>query len=150
MKRGFTLMELMVVVIVVGIIAAFAIPSYQKMIRKAHERDAIVQLVTLHGANEIYRAKSGGVYLPGGPLTLAAINAGLSINIIANDMTYSYAHDGGGECYLADAAWTGAEGGGAFTVSVTDDSLDLDGGSNPCCSAGTCPSLPACGGWGCP
>lgn len=39
-QRGFTLIELMIVVVIIAVIAAFAIPSYQDSIRKSKRADA--------------------------------------------------------------------------------------------------------------
>lgn len=131
--KGFTLMELMVVVIIVGVIAAFAIPNYNKSIQKAHERDMLAQLTSINAANLLYRSYAGKYwYAAGDPQNLAAINSALSINIIANAGTvYTYTSaDGSG--FTATAVWDGDD----CTLGVTE--APLDGTNNPCLSSGTC------------
>lgn len=46
-QRGFNLIELMIVVTIIGIIAAIAYPSYQNSVRKARRADAQTKLLEL-------------------------------------------------------------------------------------------------------
>ncbi len=45
--RGFTLIELMIVISVIGIIVAFGYPSYQEQVRKAHRAEGMGELLEM-------------------------------------------------------------------------------------------------------
>ena len=51
-KKGFTLVELMIVVAIIGILAAVAYPSYTGYVQKANRADAIDSLLSLAGRME--------------------------------------------------------------------------------------------------
>ena len=55
-KKGFTLIELMIVVAIVGILAGLAYPSYTDYVLRAKRGDAKVGLLNLQMAQEKYRA----------------------------------------------------------------------------------------------
>lgn len=55
---GFTLIELVIAVAIVGIIAAVAIPEYNSQKRKGFRSDAIVLLTTAAQLQERYRSES--------------------------------------------------------------------------------------------
>lgn len=131
---GFTLLELMVVVIIVGVIAAFAIPNYSKSIQKVHERDMLAQLTSIHAANLLYRSYDGKYWNTNAAnKNMTEINTALSINIIADSgTTYDY-NSADGSSYAATAAW------GGCTLGVTE--APIDSISNPCRSSGTCLSI---------
>jgi type IV pilus assembly protein PilE len=56
--KGFTLIELMIVVAIAAIVAAVAMPSYQSYVQKSRRSDAMVALSGLQLAEEKYRASS--------------------------------------------------------------------------------------------
>lgn len=141
-NKAFTLTELMVVVILIGIIAAFALPNYNKSIAKAHERDAVVQLMAIHAASLIYHAQADTF-----PdiSSLEQINTELGLNVIPNGMDYVYSSSIPDE-FTATAQWTGTD---VFTVRINQSAIDQDplsSSPNPCCEEGddVCPSLQGC------
>ncbi len=59
-RRGFTLVEVMIVVAMVAILAAVALPAYQSSVRKARRSDARSALVTTAQLMERYSTENAG------------------------------------------------------------------------------------------
>ena len=57
-NKGFTLIELMVVIAIIAIIAAIAIPSYTESIRKGRRSDAVKEIGRLQLDLERWRAEN--------------------------------------------------------------------------------------------
>jgi type IV pilus assembly protein PilE len=55
---GFTLVELMVVVLIVGILAAVAFPSYNEYVKKARRGDGTETLLAAAQSFEVYRGRT--------------------------------------------------------------------------------------------
>lgn len=79
-KSGFTLLELLIVVVIIGILAAIALPQYRKVVEKARMSEAIIMVEKIADAQERY-------YLINNDYT-RDIND-LDIDIIGEDTTYS-------------------------------------------------------------
>jgi len=89
-QNAFTFIEMMIVVIVLAVIAAFGIPNYQRSQQRVDERDGINNLENIASAMEIYRVRNDGLYPVTGDInTLAEINTELNMGIIAQNLNYS-------------------------------------------------------------
>ena len=54
---GFTLVELLIVIIIIGILATMAVPQYQKIVKKSKIQEAIVTLGLFRKAQMLYYAE---------------------------------------------------------------------------------------------
>jgi len=79
-ERGFTLIELMIVVAIIGILAAIAIPKFADLIRKSNEGSTKGNLGALKGALAVYYGQNEGMY-PVDDLTSLTANGTYMQNI---------------------------------------------------------------------
>ncbi|MGR0304724.1 type IV pilin protein [Acinetobacter beijerinckii] len=72
--KGFTLIELMIAVLIIGILVAIAYPSYQESVRKTKRTDAQTDMIVLAGQLQRYKIANFTFLLSNGsPLSLSDI-----------------------------------------------------------------------------
>ncbi len=121
-QRGFTLIELMIVVAVVGILAAIAYPSYTAFIQKSRRGDAMATLADFRIEQEKWRANN---------ITYATSTASLGLSGSSRDGYYTMAIvSAGSSAYQVTAAPAGAQSTDTCGTFAIDENGPDYSGSN--------------------
>jgi prepilin-type N-terminal cleavage/methylation domain-containing protein len=119
--KGFSLVELSVVVIIIGVLAAFGIPRMLKSVERSKAAEAFQYLATVRAAQERYQARQG---------TYASLLTDLDMEQSAPTY-YSVGTIGPGSSSSLENSWSltltrqGASAGyGAYTVTFTQEGYD--------------------------
>ena len=107
-RKGFTLVELIVVVMIVGILAAVALPMMTGNINKARRAEAMAGCGTLRTAARLYMVEH-----PGNVPT----KTDLVTYVTANDLNGTYYSDANYTCTGGNIQATGASGWVNLTIT---------------------------------
>lgn len=146
--RGFTLIELMIAIAVLGILAAVAFPSFMDSIRKNRRSEAFTALAQVQQAQERWRGNNAG-YAASVSNAAAGDPPGLGLPATTPSGYYGIALSGVGTTgYTATAtavAGTSQAGDSSCTtmaVRMTGGNLEYAG-----CGGGDCAFAPTNGCW---
>jgi prepilin-type N-terminal cleavage/methylation domain-containing protein len=100
-KKGFTLVEIMIVVAIIVLLAAIAIPNLLRARLSANEATAIAAMRTISTASESYRAAQSPPAYPTALNSLSSANPPYIDSVLGggNKSGYSYTWTGGGTTY---------------------------------------------------
>ncbi len=120
-RKGFSLVELSVVVIIIGVLAAFGIPRMLKSVERSKAAESFQYLATVRAAQERYQARQS---------TYAALLTDLDMEQ-SPPKYFSVGTIGPGASGSLENSWSltltragAAAGYGAYTVTFTQDGYD--------------------------
>jgi type IV pilus assembly protein PilE len=127
--KGFTLIELMITVAILGIISAIAYPSYQNAVRKAGRADAKASIMEI--AQKLERC-----YTTYGDYSVAVANCGLTATTASAENKYSIVATLTNTTYSLTATATGQQANdtdcATFTLDNTGRKTGTDANGTKC------------------
>ena len=110
-RRGFTLIELVVTMLIIGVLTAFAIPQYIKTVESGKADDAVAIMNMIGTTNKMFALDHNGYYTSGTFPTTAAASCGTTCGGAAACPTTTVSATQTQACmlvcckYLADQNW---------------------------------------------
>lgn len=132
-NKGFTLIEVLIVVIIIGIMAGVALPNYLKSKEVALGKEASAGLKLILAADKIYKIETGAYYPTSGSTvsSVTSINTNLKLSLTEKNWTYSITNNG--SSFTATAARVGSGGYLDCQYSITSTDTDSDPDPNSSC-----------------
>ncbi|WP_278182670.1 pilin [Vibrio misgurnus] len=134
LQQGFTLIELMIVVAIIGILAAIAVPQYQKYVAKS-EAAAALASITAHRTNvEMYVVENGAFPQDTNDLNIPSTTSGeISYGQAASGaagtgsgtIIFTFAASGASPSVVSKLVTLQRDGNGTWTCSSTIEANDL-------------------------
>ena len=122
-QKGFTLVELAIVIVIIGVLASFGVPRFRDAVERSKAGESLNYLSAVRAAQERYHAREG---------TYASDIPDLDVSIPAPKY-FSVGTIAAGSTDDIESSWTltltrvGASAGyGAYTVAFTELGFDAD------------------------
>jgi len=121
-RRGITLIELMIVILIVGILAAIAIPTYNGYMQRARRADAKTALEQVRAVQETWRAERGSYAIDVGGDTAETIlqnTMGAPVAALSPYYTWDFVAGHNATAFIAQAVPQGsqtADSGGTLLI----------------------------------
>ena len=123
--KGFTLIELGVLVVIIGVLASFGVPRFIKSVERSKAAEAFAYLAAVRDAQERYHAQQGIYSID---LSLVDIKAGTPKYFTVGTIAANADASGGDpleRTWSLTLTRTGASAGyGAYTVTFTEQGFD--------------------------
>jgi len=116
MKKGFTLLELLIVIIIVGVLATLALPNFLRGVERARWAEAKSILGALRGAQIRYKAQHEVFSINN---TLGELDVNLTGGAAGKFFTFSAADDPNNSTYIAAARRNSGDYNGE-TISINE------------------------------
>ena len=120
-RKGFTLVELAVVIVIIGVLAAFGVPRFLKSVERSKAAEAFSYLAAVRSAEERSQARNG---------TYESLITNLDIQF-STPKYFTVGTPAAGSTGSLEDSWTltltrvgAASGYGAYTVVFTQDGYD--------------------------
>jgi type IV pilus assembly protein PilA len=120
-RRGFTLVELAVVIVIIGVLAAFGVPQFLKSVERSKAGEAFNYLAAVRSAQERYVAKEG-VY--------TSVQTALDVSQVApkyfnvGTITVDNSAPGSPSWVLTLTRKTSSSSYGGYTITFTQNGFD--------------------------
>jgi len=136
-NKGFTIIELMVALIIIGVLVSLAIPGFSRTKERAFDKEAQIGLNLIAAGEKMYRVKIGSYYPSSGTVDKSDIEDNLQLDLSSSSWEYNITGLGGTN-YNATAVRNGpASWGRQWLINATGDSCVPICAS---CEPNVCPS----------
>ena len=132
-QKGFTLIELMIVVVIIGVLAALAIPRFMRATTKSKQSEAKQILKQIYTMQQTYRQANDTYWDPGGAVASAAAPAAFATLGVDVGPTARYSYSLSG---VTASAFTATATSGILDDDATVDEWTIDEQGNLQVTAG--------------